>query len=64
MPEADAFNFSGLLTRVDALIRLIQNGRLSPEMIADYTYSCSETTGLISFWVLLKRNVLKMTASI
>lgn len=40
MPEADAFNFSGLSNQgIDALIRLIQNGRLSPEMIADYTYS-------------------------
>ena len=38
--KIDALNFSGLSNQgVDALIRLIQNGRLNPEMIADYTFS-------------------------
>ena len=51
MPEADAFNFSGLSNQgIDALIRLIQNGRLSPEMIADYTYSLLRNNWLDILW--------------
>lgn len=39
-PKPDTFSFPVLSNQgIDALIRLVQNGRLSPKMIADYTYS-------------------------
>ena len=47
-PSKEAeLSFSGLANQgLDALIRLIQNGRLSPDMVPDYTYSLLKNNGL------------------